>query len=78
LLDLSAMQLQNGGEWDPQFLPRAAKANKLKEIIRKEIVDGENKVRSIGLRCQESLEPASVSEQRVANQAAELVSLSRQ
>jgi TniQ protein len=31
---------------------------------------------SIGLRCQEILEPASVSEQWVANQAAELVSLS--
>jgi AAA domain-containing protein len=45
LLDLSAMQLQNNGEWDPQFLPRAAKANKLREIIRKEIVDGEKKVR---------------------------------
>jgi type II secretory pathway predicted ATPase ExeA len=45
LLDLSSMQLHNDGQWDPQFLPRAAKANKLREIIRKEIEDGENKVR---------------------------------
>ena len=45
LLDLSAMQLRNGGEWDPKFLPRAAKANKLIEIIRNEIKDGETAVR---------------------------------
>lgn len=45
LLDLSAMQLHNGGEWDSKFLPRAAKANKLIEIIRLEIQTGEDRVR---------------------------------
>jgi predicted kinase len=45
LLDVSAMQLQNDGKWDPHFLPRAAKSNKLREIIRREIEAGEDKVR---------------------------------
>jgi hypothetical protein len=45
MLDVSAMQLQNGGKWDPKFLPRAAKANKLREIIWNEIGKGEGLLR---------------------------------
>ena len=44
MLDASAMQLRNKGTWDPHFLVRAAKANKLREVIRKEIEAGERKV----------------------------------
>lgn len=45
LLDASAMQLRNGGEWNPQFLKKAAKASKIRDLIRKEIEAGEAKVR---------------------------------
>lgn len=45
LLDASAMQLRNGGKWDPRFLLRAAKSNKLLAVIRREIERGEVKVR---------------------------------
>ena len=45
LLDASAMQLRNGGVWRPEFLKKAAKANKLRDVIRKEIEIGEAKVR---------------------------------
>jgi len=45
MLDASAMQLRNGGKWDPIFLRKAVKANKLRELIRKEIEAGEAKVR---------------------------------
>jgi type II secretory pathway predicted ATPase ExeA len=45
LLDVTAMQLRAGGRWDPKYLQRAAKANKLRDIIRKEIEQGEAKVR---------------------------------
>ena len=45
LLDASAMQLLNGEKWDPRFMQRAAKSNKLREIIRKEIDAGEAALR---------------------------------
>lgn len=45
LLEISAMQLRRKGRWDPKFLVKAAKANKLREVIRKEIEAGEEKVR---------------------------------
>jgi energy-coupling factor transporter ATP-binding protein EcfA2 len=45
LLDVTALQLRAGGRWDSHYLQRAAKANKLREIIRKEIEQGEAKVR---------------------------------
>lgn len=45
LLDASAFQLLNHGEWDPSFLVKAAKANLLHRTIRDEIALGEAKVR---------------------------------
>jgi hypothetical protein len=45
MLDASAMQLRNGGKWNPVFLRKAAKSNKLREVIRKEIEAGEVKIR---------------------------------
>jgi hypothetical protein len=45
LLDASAMQLKSDGKWNPKFLVRAAKANGLRNVIRKEIENGEAKVR---------------------------------
>jgi DNA transposition AAA+ family ATPase len=45
MLEASAMQLRNGGVWDNSFLPRAAKASGLREVIRKEIEVGEQRVR---------------------------------
>lgn len=45
MLDASAMQLHNKGVWDHRFLSKAAKSNKLREVIRKEIEIGESKVR---------------------------------
>ena len=45
LLELTAMQLRKNGIWDPRFLVKAAKAVKLREVIRKEIEAGEEKVR---------------------------------
>jgi hypothetical protein len=45
LLDASAMQLRNGGKWHPDFLKKAAKANKIRDLIRREIEVGEEKVR---------------------------------
>lgn len=45
LLDASAMQLRGGGRWSPSFLKKAAKSNKIREVIRREIEAGEAKVR---------------------------------
>lgn len=45
MLDASAMQLRNDGVWKPEYLKKAAKANKLREVIRKEVERGESKVR---------------------------------
>ena len=45
LLDASAMQLRNKGKWNPEFLKKAAKANGLRDRIRREIEVGEEKVR---------------------------------
>lgn len=45
LLDASAMQLRNNGKWSPEFLKKAAKSNKLRDVIRREIEVGEAKVR---------------------------------
>lgn len=45
LLDASAMQLRNGGHWNPEFLKKAAKSNKIRDLIRREIEVGEEKVR---------------------------------
>lgn len=45
LLDASAMQLRNNEHWKPEFLKKAAKANRLREVIRREIELGEEKVR---------------------------------
>jgi len=45
MLDASAMQLRNKGKWNPEFLKKAAKANKLRDLIRREIEIGEEKVR---------------------------------
>lgn len=45
MLDACAMQLRNDGKWDRAFLGKAAKSNKLREVIRKEIEAGEAKVR---------------------------------
>ena len=45
LMDALAMQMRNGGKWDSRFLKQAAKSNKLREAIRKEIEAGEGKVR---------------------------------
>lgn len=44
LLDALAMQLLNDGTWDCAFLQRAAMANKLRAIIEKEIVSGEQEI----------------------------------
>lgn len=44
LLDAAAMQMVNGGKWCSSFLAKAAKANSLREAIRKEIDAGEKKV----------------------------------
>lgn len=46
MLDTSAMQLRAGGKWNPLFLRRAAKSNALREVIRREIEQGEEKVRA--------------------------------
>lgn len=45
LLDASAYQLRNHGQWKPEFLVKAAKSNKLYSVIRSEIERGEAKVR---------------------------------
>lgn len=45
LLDASAMQLRAGGKWNPEFLRKAAKASKIREVIQAEIRAGEEKVR---------------------------------
>jgi hypothetical protein len=45
MLDASAMQLRNRGKWNPDFLKKAAKANGLRDRIRREIEVGEEKVR---------------------------------
>ena len=45
LLDASAYQLRNHGRWEPEFLIKAAKSNKLHNVIRDEIERGEAKVR---------------------------------
>lgn len=45
MLDASAMQLHNRGVWESGFLKKAAKSNKLREVIRREIEIGEAKVR---------------------------------
>jgi len=45
LLDASAMQLRNKGQWNPEFLKKAAKSNRLRDVIRREIEVGEDKVR---------------------------------
>jgi len=45
LLDASAMQLRNEGKWDPKFLVKAAKSNKLISVVRKEIEAGETRVK---------------------------------
>jgi hypothetical protein len=45
MLDASAMQLRNKGVWNPEFLKKAAKSNKLRDVIRREIEVGEEKVR---------------------------------
>jgi nucleoside-triphosphatase THEP1 len=53
LLEAHALQLRNGGKWDPVFLKRAAKANKLRAVIQAEIRKGEDKIRDS--LCGESL-----------------------
>jgi nucleoside-triphosphatase THEP1 len=45
MLEAAAMQMANKGKWEGRFLAKAAKANRLREIIRKEIEAGEAKVR---------------------------------
>lgn len=45
LLDASAMQLRNDDKWDPVFLRKALKAEKLRSQIAREIELGEEKVR---------------------------------
>jgi nucleoside-triphosphatase THEP1 len=45
MLDASAMQLKADGKWNPKFLVKAAKANGLRNVIRREIEVGESKVR---------------------------------
>jgi hypothetical protein len=45
MLDASAMQLRNNGKWNPAFLKKAAKSNKIHDVIRREIEIGEEKVR---------------------------------
>lgn len=46
LLKSLSSQLKNKGNWDPNFLTKAAKSDKLYDEIRKEIVAGENKVKN--------------------------------
>lgn len=45
MLDAASMQLHNHGKWNHIFLKKAAKANKLRNIIGTEIEFGESKVR---------------------------------
>ncbi len=45
MLEAAAMQMANKGVWEGRFLAKAAKANRLREVIRKEIEAGEAKVR---------------------------------
>lgn len=45
LLDITARQLLANGRWNPNYLGQAARAIKLREIIRREIELGEAKVR---------------------------------
>lgn len=44
LLDALAMQLLNADRWDYEFLQRAAMANKLRAIIEREILHGEQEI----------------------------------
>lgn len=46
LLRSLSSQLENKGKWDPKFLAKAAKADKLYHEIRKEIELGEDKVKN--------------------------------
>lgn len=45
MLDAAAMQMTADGKWSGSFLAKAAKANGLRDVIRKEIEAGERKVR---------------------------------
>lgn len=45
MLEAAAMQMANKGKWEGRFLAKAAKSNRLRDVIQKEILAGEAKVR---------------------------------
>jgi hypothetical protein len=45
LLQALSMQLENKGKWTPMFMAKAAKSMKLLDVIKREIQNGEEKVR---------------------------------